>query len=173
MFSLPDEYLLRIGRLVTSFAALEDAVKIAVSALICKGGAPATTQVITSEMSFRNLRALFSSLFMLKSSDTTALDEAQNMVKRATNVEATRNIIIHSTWGVQYRKGGRQSVIRNKTTAKELKGLKQQRVELATDDLDDTIDEIINETKAWTDFLYKYLMPDSPVDPPYGDDPWT
>lgn len=172
VFSLPDEYLVGIGRVVTSFAALEDAIKVATHALIDKGGS-GTGYVITSEMSFRNIVALFSSLFRLKTSDATALAEMESIISSAMTVEGKRNQIVHSTWGVRPWNDGRVEIIRKKTTAKVSKGFRRQEEVLTTEYLHELVSEIINATKAWTDFLYKHLMPDSPVEPPYGDAPWT
>ena len=44
---------------------------------------------------------------------------------------------------------------------------------LTTEHLHEQVAETINATKAWTDFLYKHLMPGSPVEPSYGDAQWT
>lgn len=118
-------------------------------------------------MSFKNLLALFSSLFIDKNNDPSALDEMKALVNRSIRAEEQRNLIVHSSWGVQAWGDGRQAVIRMKTTAKTSKGLKFQREELTIEQLESLIDELLAANRAWKEFLYKHLMPNSPVEAPY------
>jgi hypothetical protein len=168
--TLPDAFLKDIGRLVVDFAALESSIAIAIWNLLNIDGSKG--EIITSEMSFKNMLALFSSLFMHKTSDRAALDEMKVLISQATGVEIKRNRIVHSSWGMRVWRDGRETVVRMKTTAKISKGLKRQNEELTVEDLEQMIDEVVEANKAWTDFLYKYLMPNSPVEPPYAGTNW-
>ena len=67
---------------------------------------------------------------------------------------------------------GREAIVRLKTTAKISKGLKRQDEELTVEELEQMIDEVVEANKACTDFLYKHLMPNSPVEPPYAGTSW-
>ena len=163
VFKLPDEHLKAIGSIVVSFASLENAVEIAIWALMeidsTKGA------IVTSEMSFKNMLALFSSLYLNKTNAPAEVEEMKELVKRSTQIEDRRNAIVHSLWGVRYYKHG-QIVVRMKTTAKISKGLKRQDEELTVEALESIYEEIIAVIDAWTKFLYKRLMPKSDLPDP-------
>jgi len=164
VFKLPDEHLKAIGPIVVSFASLESAVEIAIWALM---GIDSTKgAIVTSELSFKNLLALFSSLYLNKTNSTDQIGEMKELIKRSTQIEDRRNAIIHSVWGVRYYKHG-QIVVRMKTTAKISKGLKRQDEELTVEALENIHEEIIDVIAAWTQFLYKKLiMPKSDLPDP-------
>jgi hypothetical protein len=168
--TLPDEFLKNIGRLVVDFASLESSIAIAIWNLLDADGS--TGQIITSEMSFKNMLALFSSLLIHKTNDPVALEEMKVLLRRTKAVEEKRNLMVHSSWGMRVWTDGREAIVRLKTTAKISKGLKRQDEELTVEHVEQMIDEIVEANKAWTDFLYKHLMPNSPVEPPYARTGW-
>ena len=168
--TLPDEFLKNIGRLVVDFASLESSIAIAIWNLLSIDGSRG--EIITSEMSFKNMLALFSSLFINKTSDPAALEEMKDLITRATKVEEKRNRIVHSSWGMRVWSDGREVVVRMKTTAKISKGLRRQDEELTLEHMEQMIDEVVDANRAWTDFFYKHLMPNSPVEPPYAGTNW-
>lgn len=162
-FNIPDEHLKAIGSIVVSFASLENAVEIAIWALM---GIDSTKgAIVTSEMSFKNMLALFSSLYLNKVNAPDEIEEMKELVKRGAQIEERRNTIVHSLWGVRYYKHG-QIVVRMKTTAKISKGLKHQDEELTVDALENIYQEIVDVIAAWTKFLYKKLMPKSDLPDP-------
>ena len=163
VFKLPDEHLKAIGSIVVSFASLENAVETAIWALMEIDGTKGA--IVTSEMSFKNMLALFSSLYLNKTNVPDEIEEMKMLIKRSTQIEDRRNAIVHSLWGVRYYKHG-QMVVRMKTTAKISKGLKRQDEELTVEALENIYEEIIDSIAAWTKFLYKKLMPKSDMPDP-------
>jgi len=168
--TLPDGHLKLIGRIVVDFASLEGAVALTIWSMIHLDSSRG--HIVTAELSFKNMLALASSLFLHQSKDTVAIDGMKALIKRTIQVEEKRNLLVHSSWGMQVRRDGRQAVIRMKTTAKLSKGFKRQREELTVEYLECVIDEVIESIKGWSDFLYRYLMPGSPIDPPYSGTGW-
>jgi hypothetical protein len=163
VFKLPDEHLKAIGSIIVSFASLENAVETAIWALM---GIDSTKgAIVTSEMSFKNLLALFSSLYLNKINAPDEIEEMKALIKRSTQIEDRRNAVVHSLWGVRYYKHG-QIVVRMKTTAKVSKGLKRQDEELSVEALESIYEEIVEVIAAWTSFLYKKLMPKSELPDP-------
>jgi hypothetical protein len=77
--------------------------------------------IITSELSFKNLKSLAFALAKEKLSDGSELNELKELIKEITALEEERNRIIHSGWGYDDRQ---EVTTRSKDTAKEKHGLR-------------------------------------------------
>jgi hypothetical protein len=97
-------------------------------------------QIITAELSFRNLRALTMSLYRERHGEDGDYDELRELMKRASDVEGLRNQITHSVWGAGETA---ETVTRIKTTAKEKQGLRFSFVKVSADDLGAVAEEIL------------------------------
>ena len=127
-----DESLIEIGRITVHFALLEWALIDLTHRLL--GLPEKRARAITSELSFRGLQHLASSL--LKERRPKQAKEFESILKRVSACEDKRNIISHSMWGYGgVKSNGTPIVIRTKYTAKQKRGLKFMRQELTSEDL--------------------------------------
>jgi hypothetical protein len=127
---LRNDFLAGIGRVVANFALLENELFLLIRFLL--GVDTNIAGIVTSEMSFRNLLDLSTSLIKEKHGGDEAKQCAE-VLKIASEAEEIRNRLIHSVWGV-WGSGG-AIVIRTKHTAKRGKGLNFQREEFTLDDI--------------------------------------
>jgi hypothetical protein len=90
--------------------------------------------MITSELSFRGLQHLASSLVKER---RPALDEQfATILKKVSACEDKRNAVSHSVWGSGGRTSDREPVIvRTKYSSKQTRGLRFMRQEMTKDDL--------------------------------------
>jgi hypothetical protein len=80
-------------------------------------------QIVTAELSFKNLLSMVSSLYRHVRTNETKIAELDNLLKRALQVAEKRNMICHSIWGEGKTPN---SITRIKTTARVAKGLRRQ-----------------------------------------------
>ena len=115
---VPKEHLRYIGDMTVSFALLEAAIQSLAHFLIADG--QRIGQIITAELSFKNLKALVISLYRERYGEDADYSTLKDLMNRVSNLEYKRNEITHSIWGV-----GRvpNSILRIKTTSKEKNGL--------------------------------------------------
>ena len=115
---VPEKLLARIGDVTVSFALLESVIQTFVGSLIAEH--QRVGQIITVEVSFRNLRALAMSLYKERHGEDADYEALKTLMRRASQLEDKRNQITHSVWGA-----GRtiDTITRVKATAKEKKGL--------------------------------------------------
>lgn len=135
---LGESYLIQIGRIVANFSLLEEVIGLFVGKLL--DNPIDVGQIVVSELSFRNLLSLFSSLYLYWNDDKALLAEFDDLLKIITNLEQKRNQIIHSIWT-----GGISSVVpavRIKITAKQSRGHRVQVEEITVDMLARFADEI-------------------------------
>ena len=117
---IKDESLREIGHIAVSFSLLEEILRFLVIALINEPQRIAV--VITSELSFKDLKALVVSIFKEKLGEGAGFEQLKKLIKQITAMEDERNRIFHSGWGTS---DDRPEVIsRNKDTAKEKHGLR-------------------------------------------------
>jgi len=116
---VPEPLLIHIGDVTVSFALLENQIQSLIWSLLSD---QRTGQIVTAELSFRNLRGLLVSLYLERfGNNNSDYDAFRELNKRAGNLEAQRNIVTHSLWVA----GKTANVVtRVKTTAKEKHGLK-------------------------------------------------
>ena len=127
---VPDRLLVHIGDMTVSFALVELSIQILVGSLILEH--QEIGRIITAELSFKQLRALAISLYKARHGEDADFDTLRKLIKRAAQLEQTRNVITHSIWGA-----GRspETVTRIKTTAKEKRGIHSESVELDAGEL--------------------------------------
>jgi hypothetical protein len=115
---LPDSILIRIGDMTVSFALLEDAIQSLAGSQI--HDSQRIAQIITAELSFKQLRALTTSLYRERHGEDADFETLRALMKRAAELEADRNRITHSLWGAGETA---ETVTRIKATAKERRGI--------------------------------------------------
>ena len=150
---VPDEHLKSIGDITVSFALLESQIQSVVGSMLNEK--QRIGQIITAELSFKNLRALLISLFIERhgkeDSDYAALKELMN---RSAEVEGKRNQITHSLWASG---GNSDTITRIKTTAKEKHGVRFHFEQVSSESLDDFASEIKALAKEIMDFWIELL----------------
>lgn len=128
---LRDSALLEaIGHITVNFALLEEAISLCIWALI-RGEEP-IGQIVTAQLSFRQLVDLFCSLYRFQVSDPTVLDELEGIRKSLHEAEERRNRIIHSGWAAGHEPG---LGFRTKTVAKAKQGLQHQFEKIRASDV--------------------------------------
>ncbi len=137
--SREDQLFLAIGRISQYFNVLETYASVLVWTLI--GAGQQVGEIITSELSFRNLLALLSSLYRLRKTDKKDINKLTELLKKAEGFERKRNQIIHSIWAVNMTDP--QSLIRYKVTAKRKNGLKHTLEKKTVDELNRIADEMV------------------------------
>jgi hypothetical protein len=134
-----DDFLMQLGRVVLNFSTLESTLATTISALITAGKhETAVGEIITCELSFKNLTGLLSSLVRQKSGDAGMLSALEAMMAKCLQAEEARNVLMHSAWK---RQPDSDMPIRSKTTAK-LKGLKRVEEEITPAKIAETADLI-------------------------------
>ncbi len=128
---VPEEHLKSIGDITVSFAALESFIQYLVGSMLDAN--QRIGQVITIELSFKNLRALLISLYIEKhGKEDEDFKRLRELMTRAGQVEEKRNQITHSTWGYN---SDTKTITRMKATAKEKRGFRFQHENISAEDL--------------------------------------
>jgi hypothetical protein len=134
---VPEQLLARIGDITVSFALLESTVQTLAASQLQES--QRIGQIITAELSFRNLRALVTSLYRERHGEDAEFETLQELMKRAARLGEKRNQITHSIWGAGE---GRDTVTRIKATAKEKRGIHFDFQHVSAEDLDAVAKEI-------------------------------
>lgn len=116
---VPQNLLVQVGDITVSFALLESEIESLVGNLISHD--QRMGQIITAELSFRNLRALLVSLYLHRFGKDSNYKQFRELIMRLGNIEAKRNVITHSLWAVGETA---DTISRIKTTATEKHGFK-------------------------------------------------
>jgi len=133
-----DQHLKSIGDITVSFALLESEIQLLIGSML--NGRQRIGQIITAELSFKNLRALMISLYIERHrKEDVDFEKLKELMTRAGQVEDKRNQITHSIWGA-----GKDvdTITRIKTTAKEKHGIRFQFEDVSSDYLADFAVEI-------------------------------
>jgi len=125
-----EKLLVQIGDITVSFALLESIIQILVGSFLAEH--QRIGQIITAELSFKNLRALTKSLYKERHGEDTDFGILRELMKRAANLEGKRNLITHSVWAAG---DTADTVTRIKMTAKETGGLSFQVKKFGENDL--------------------------------------
>ena len=137
--AVADQSLTEIGRITVHFALLEWTLLDLTHRLL--GLPKRRARAITSELSFRNLQNLASSL--LKERRPNRSKEFDEILRRVSACEEKRNVISHSLWGSGgFNSDGTQVIVRTKYTAKQKRGLNFVRQELTGEQLYEIAREI-------------------------------
>jgi hypothetical protein len=134
---VPEPVLARIGDITVSFALLESVIQSLVGSLLQQE--QRIGQIVTAELSFRNLRALTLSLYRGRHGEGGEYETLSALMQRASDLEDLRNQITHSLWATG---GTAETVTRIKMTAKEKRGLHFDFKKVTADDLAEVADEI-------------------------------
>ncbi len=116
---VPEAHLKSIGDITVSFALLELQIQSLIGSLIYEH--QRIGQIITAELSFKNLRALLISLYLERHGEDDDFVKLKEFMKKSGKLEEKRNQITHSVWAAGKDK---DHVTRVKTTAKEKCGIK-------------------------------------------------
>jgi hypothetical protein len=115
-------------------------------------------QMITAELSFRNLVGLLSSIYKHRINDEERITELERLLNRALYAEEQRNIIAHSSWGVGDKA---ETITRFKTTAKKARGLIHQFEQMTVEDLDKIADLVGDVAVEIQLFMFNYYDSES------------
>jgi hypothetical protein len=91
-----DEILRQIGAMTLAFSSLESSVQGLTHSLILEH--QAVGQVITAELSFRQLRTLTTSLYLERNGADADYTRIKRYMERAETLEKRRNDVQHSVW---------------------------------------------------------------------------
>lgn len=139
--------------MTVSFALLESIIQSLVGSLIYEH--QRIGQIITAELSFKNIRALLVSLYLERhGEDDNDLAQLREYMKRAALLEEKRNQITHSVWGAG---DDAETITRIKTTAKEKHGIQFHFTTVKAKDLENTAVEIKNVAEEIQRFHFKLL----------------
>ncbi len=133
----PEQYLTCIGDITVSFSLLELSIQDLIGSLINESSA--IGKIVTSELSFKNLRALAISLYIEKHGKDKDYVKLKSLMKKASEVEKIRNNIIHSIWVTSEI---RNYIVKIKTISKEKQGLHTQLEKLPIKYLSDVVQKI-------------------------------
>jgi len=122
--------LVHIGDITVSFALLECTIQSLIGSLIAEH--QRIGQIITAELSFKNLRALAVSLYLERHGEDSDYAVLRDLMRRAAELEGTRNQITHSMWGAGQTA---DTITRFKMTAKERHGIRFHSEQVAESDL--------------------------------------
>lgn len=132
-----EEHLKQIGDMTVSFALLENVMRMLVCSLVNEH--QRIGQIITAELSFRNIKALARSLYIERHGKDNDFTRLEHLMKKAESLEERRNQITHSFWAVEDKPN---SVTRIKITAKENLGYKFGSEIIEAKDLEIFVSEI-------------------------------
>jgi hypothetical protein len=128
---VPDQHLKSIGDITVSFAMLESQIQMLIGSMLNER--QRIGQIVTAELSFKNLKALLVSLFIERhGKDDEDYEQLKKLITRAGQAEEKRNQITHSVWGAGK---DADSITRIKATAKEKHGIRFQFQDVSSDDL--------------------------------------
>jgi hypothetical protein len=152
-----DEHLKAIGLITVNFALLENQIAFAIWFLI--GLDQQTGQIITAELSLKGLVALFCSLYRNKTNDPSAINELNDLMKKVTQAEEKRNVIMHSVWAAGDTE---KTITRFKQTAKTKKGLQNQFEQMTVEKLNEIANEIAEAAAEVNEFVISKIATNLP-----------
>jgi len=146
---VPNKLLVHIGDITVSFALLESTLQSLIGSLIAEH--QRIGQIITAELAFRNLRALAISLNKERHGEDSDFTTLRALIQRCTEVEETRNQIIHSLWAAG---NTADTITRIKTTAKEKHGIRFHVNQAGESDLA----SVANELKILAEDIQRFWI---------------
>tara|TARA_R110000868_G_C10687200_1_gene747985 strand:- start:320 stop:811 length:492 start_codon:yes stop_codon:yes gene_type:complete len=126
---ISDDFFHAIGMVTVSFANLELKLSLFCGAHI-GSTTPIVNQIITSELSFKQLINISIAIYKEVQLDEEKVNEFLNLSKDLFTLEQRRNSIIHSNYGAL-----NNYVVRQKTSSKGKKGFKMQQEDLTPEAL--------------------------------------
>jgi hypothetical protein len=152
---VPEEHLKAIGQITVNFALLENTISSFVGMLISSD--QRVGQIITAELSFRNLVGLLSSLYKHFVNESEKIEELDALLTTALTIEEKRNIVTHSLWGAGYT---HETITRIKMTAKKAKGLRHQYEQMSAEDLSKIAERIAELSHDVQMLMIRQIDPD-------------
>ncbi|UFH52529.1 hypothetical protein [Spirosoma sp. KNUC1025] len=150
---VPEPFLNQIGDLTVSFSLLEEVIKDLVR--LCIKHTDRVIQIITAELSFKNIRALVINLFSERGKTDQYYLKVKELMKRAAFIEERRNQIIHGSWLA----GSNENHIKlRKITAKEGKGLIDKQLEISLELLSDLVLYVKHLTGDFIEFSHDFAL---------------
>jgi hypothetical protein len=146
---VPKNYLKAIGDITVSFAMLESQIQYLIGSLINEH--QRIGQIITAELSFKNLRALLISLYLERYGEDDDFSNLREFMKRAGQTEDKRNQIIHSVWAAGKDK---DHITRIKTTAKEKHGIRFKFEDISAE----ALHEFAKDIKVLAEELLRFQL---------------
>lgn len=134
---VPAAALAAIGDVTVSFSLLESVMQGGVTSMVREH--QRVGQIITSELSFKQLRALAISLYIERHGKDADYPMLRGLLLRAAQVEQQRNRVAHSIWGAG---DAANSVFSIKSTAKETRGLQWSTKRFTVAELEGLADQI-------------------------------
>lgn len=144
-----DDFLKGFGRISVSFQALEMSMALLTWSMI--GSNSYVGQIVTSQLSFRRLCDLLTVLFRFRITDAALVEELEDIVRRASDAEGRRNIVVHSVWLVDDE--GSSSRLKIKSERK--KGLSVDLQDMDAKALHEIADVIERLAEELTQFIRK------------------
>lgn len=148
---VPDIHLKHIGDMTVSFALLESTIQSLVGSLIYEH--QRIGQIITAELSFKNIRALLISLYLERHGEDGDFVELRELMKSASQLEEKRNQITHSVWAAG---DSAETITRIKTTAKERHGIRFHFESVKAQDLRVLLSILRNWLTKFRGFILSY-----------------
>lgn len=158
---VPDIHLKHIGDMTVSFALLESTIQSLVGSLIYEH--QRIGQIITAELSFKNIRALLISLYLERHGEDGDFVELRELMKSASQLEEKRNQITHSVWAAG---DSAETITRIKTTAKERHGIRFHFESVKAQDLQGFVVDIKELADKIQRFHFKLLKDGKVINSP-------
>lgn len=160
---VPPELLVHIGDMTVSFALLELQMQSFMGSLIREH--QRVGQIVSSYLSFTNLRAAIISLFLERHGEDEDFSRLKGIIAEAGKLEEERNRITHSVWGADVTS---KSITRLKFTARGSRGFQAVSEQYDADRLSAFAAEV--RKLAWTllqfqlDLLTRGKLVNNPVE---------
>jgi len=110
-------------------------------------------EIITSELSTKQLLNISSVIYQQKEIDGNKLNQFTQLGKDAFKLEETRNIIIHSSYAGHSRQ---RKMIRQKSTAKTKRGFKLDYQEINAKEVNELADKMNELSKKFIGLIYSH-----------------
>jgi hypothetical protein len=133
-----EQFLASIGKAVVEFSKLESELS-GLAIQLLKVDDPASGQIATSELSFKQTVQLLMSLYRHRVSNPDQVVDMRVRLDGCHELEAIRNLIVHSRWtSIQ----GLSNALRQKTTAKFKHGLLNDTELVSTSTMLEFVEEV-------------------------------
>jgi hypothetical protein len=149
---LPDDVSHAIGKLTTQMAGIEFDMSFFISQLL--GGYFEAGHAITSELGFRQLISVLSSLFKVKVKDDALFRQLRTLLAQIEKLETKRNKVVHSLW---YFDEKTRTTRRMKVTAKYPKGVRYDFEDVSSASINSLTDELVVASRDLDDLMEKAL----------------
>jgi hypothetical protein len=150
--SVSDAVLKALGRVTVNFQFLESNLSIATWTLISTD--QRIGQIVTQNLSFSKLCVVFSALVTHRAKNPTAVEEVQQLMKKASELEQRRNAFMHSSWATSEGRPDAGSV-RLKSSMDRKKGWKLNAEELTPEAINHVADDMTELVNALLNWIFK------------------